>query len=109
MTDSSHSIPGLTAEQLETILALLEKHLPKTTAWIYGSRTKGTARPWSDLDMVVFTTPEKQMAVSDLRDAFDESDLPFRVDLFSWNDIPASFKTNIRDNHITLNPWLQRR
>ena len=70
----------ITAEQRKTVLALLERHLPNTTAWVYGSRAKWTAHPQSDLDMVVFPTPEQEHRVSDLREAFEESDLPFRVD-----------------------------
>ena len=30
----------ITAEQRKTLLALLEKHLPNTSAWVYGSRAK---------------------------------------------------------------------
>ena len=48
----------ITAEQRKTLLALLAKHLLNTSAWAYGSRTKWTARPQSDLDLVVFTKPE---------------------------------------------------
>ena len=44
----------ITAEQRKTVLALLARHLPNTTAWVYGSRVKWTARPESDLDLVVF-------------------------------------------------------
>ena len=50
----------ITAEQRKTVLSLLEKHLPNTTAWVYGSRAKWTARPQSDLDMVVFAIRAKQ-------------------------------------------------
>ena len=48
----------ITSEQRKTVLTLLNRHLPNTTAWVYGSRANWTARPQSDLDMVVFATPE---------------------------------------------------
>ena len=44
----------ITAQQRKTVLALLARHLPNTTAWVYGSRVKWTSRPESDLDLVVF-------------------------------------------------------
>ena len=81
---------------------LLARHLPGVEAWAYGSRAKGTAKPWSDLDLVVFAGPEQKNAVVELREAFEESDLPFRVDLFVWDEIPETFRENIRKEHIVL-------
>ena len=49
----------ITTDQRKTTLALLRKHLPNTTAWVYGSRAKWTSRPQSDLDMVVFASSEQ--------------------------------------------------
>ena len=43
----------ITAEQRGMVLALLNRYLPDTTAWAYGSRVKWTPRPESDLDLVV--------------------------------------------------------
>ena len=92
----------ITAEQRKTVLSLLEKHLPNTTAWVYGSRAKWTARPQSDLDMVVFATPEQSSRVFDLREAFEESNLPFRVDLFVWDDVPERFRKHIKQDYVVL-------
>ena len=92
----------ITADQRKTVLALLARHLPNTTAWVYGSRVKWTARPESDLDLVVFATPERAGRVSDLREAFDESNLPFRVDLFVWDDVPEQFRKQIEAEHVVL-------
>ena len=79
----------------QTLLELLERHLPNTGAWVYGSRAKWTSRPQSDLDLVVFATPEQNGRVSDLREAFEESNLPFRVDLFVWDAVPEQFRKHI--------------
>ena len=92
----------ITAEQRETILMLLDRHLPDTAAWVYGSRAKWTSRPQSDLDLAVFATPEQDSQVAALREAFEESDLPFRVDLFVWDKVPESFRPEIERNHVVL-------
>ena len=92
----------ITAEQRKTVLTLLKRHLPNTTAWVYVSRTKWTASPQSDLDMVVFATPEQSGCVSDLRRAFEESDLLFRVDLFVWDAVPEQFREQIQADHAVL-------
>ena len=92
----------ITAKQRQTVLALLARHLPNTTAWVYGSRAKWTSRPQSDLDMVVFATPEQASRVSDLEEAFEESNLPFRVDLFVWDAVPDQFRKKIEREHVVL-------
>ena len=94
----------ITAEQRKIILTLLNRHLPGTAAWVYGSRAKWTSRPQSDLDMVVFAAPYQRVRVGALRDALEESDLPFRVDLFVWDDIPEAFLKQIERDHVVLKP-----
>jgi len=73
----------ITTGQRRIIFDLLSRHLPHVTVWVYGSRVTWRSRPQSDLDMVVFTTSAEQQQVFDLKEAFEKSDLPFRVDLFS--------------------------
>ena len=92
----------ITAEQHKTILALLAYHLPNTTAWVYGSRVKWTSSPKSDLDVVVFAAPEQAGQVSDLKEAFEESNLTFRVDLFAWDEIPEKSRNTIEAEHVAL-------
>ena len=92
----------ITAMQRKTVLTLLRRHLPRTEAWVYGSRTKWTARPQSDLDLVVFSTPEQRSRIGALREAFEESDLPFRVDLFVWDEVPEEFREEIETEHVVM-------
>lgn len=92
----------ITPEQRAIIIALLNKHLPRTTAWVYGSRANWTSRPESDLDLVVFLAPKQAHAVSNLREAFEESDLPFKVDLFVWDEVPKAFHEAIKRDHVVL-------
>ena len=92
----------ITTDQRKTLLARLKRHLPNTTAWVYGSRVKWTARPQSDLDLVVFTKPDQERRVSELREAFEESNLPFRVDLLVWRTIPEQYRKQIEAEHVVL-------
>ena len=48
----------------EILISLLTSHLPDTPVWAYGSRVSGGAKPWSDLDMVVFTGTEHKHKLS---------------------------------------------
>lgn len=88
--------------QLKIILSLIEKYLPDTTVWAYGSRATWSARPKSDLDLVAFASADQKNAVYDLKEAFEESDLPFRVDFFVWDQVPDEFRVNIERERVVL-------
>ncbi|MDR2117422.1 MAG: nucleotidyltransferase domain-containing protein [Planctomycetaceae bacterium] len=98
----SQDVLNITEEQRYEIISLLDYYLPEVTVWIFGSRIKHSARQNSDLDLVVFTETNNRLNIDALRDAFDESNLPFRVDMHVWNDLPESFKQNIETEHIVL-------
>ena len=101
-TPDSHQDIDLPPEHLGVVRALLQSHLPGVAVWAYGSRVTGNARRYSDLDLVAFPPPEQGKQVQELREAFEESDLPFRIDLFSWSEIPASFHQGIQQKYAVL-------
>jgi predicted nucleotidyltransferase len=92
----------ITAKQREILLSLLRSYLPETTVWVFGSRVKFTSRPGSDLDLAAFVTPEQNSRLAALKEALDESDLPFRVDVLDWNSLPENFKRNIEKEYAVL-------
>lgn len=93
---------NITAPQRKILLDLLQRYIPDTTVWAYGSRVKGTSRPNSDLDLVVFTNAEQDRQVSDLKDALAESNIPFLVDVHVWDEIPARFHDIIRKDYLVI-------
>ena len=86
-------------EHLEIVLALLSKYLPECEVRAFGSRFSGTAKPYSDLDLAVVGQNRLDWRIlSELKEAFQESELPFRVDLLDWNAISDEFRTVIEKN-----------
>ena len=90
---------------LKIVLHILRKHLPKNAqVWVFGSRAKCTARKYSDLDLAIDCgkpIPDKYMI--DLKDAFIESDLPYKVDVIDWYATSNDFKEMIAEDRIALN------
>jgi predicted nucleotidyltransferase len=89
-------------EQRQLLLKLIQDHLPDVKIWAYGSRTDGTARPSSDLDLVVFSRPDQESTVNSLREALEESNLTFRVDLMIWDEMPVAFQQRIKTRYHPL-------
>lgn len=63
----------------------------------FGSRVSGKAKPYSDLDLVV---KEKNRipinTLARLKEDFEESDIPFRVEILDWNGISREFQNIIK-------------
>ncbi len=84
-------------EELKIICDILQQYVPETAVWAFGSRVKGTARKYSDLDLVVIG--KEKMGISKLgrlQEAFQESELPFRVDVLDWHTLSPEFRRVIK-------------
>lgn len=95
-------LPGVTPEQEALLRNLLVRCLPGREVWAFGSRVKGTSRPASDLDLAILIPPGGDVRLAALREALEESDLPFRVDLLEWESLPESFRREIAGHRVRL-------
>ena len=78
---------------LETVKNILRTHAAGMEVRAFGSRVNGTARPYSDLDLVLIGRDALPLTtLGNLKDAFAESDLPIQVDVIDWNATAESFR-----------------
>jgi len=96
------SMIHISSAQRETLAALFEQYLPNVLVWAFGSRVKGNFRPDSDLDLVVFSKPAQSASVSELREALEESSLPFSVDVLLWDEIGSDFRDHILEKYVVF-------
>lgn len=74
--------------------------------FIFGSRVKGTAAKYSDLDICLkddISPYEYEL----LKEKFENSDLPFTVDIVEYNRVSNSFKKIIDEHAIPLASFLE--
>ncbi len=83
----------LSEGELEIVRAILRFHLPtKAKVFAFGSRANGRAKPWSDLDLVIDVGAALPLStLAALADAFDESALPWKVDLVDRASVSSEF------------------
>ena len=98
---------------LAIVRSILTRHVPEHHVYAFGSRVTGNARKASDLDLAIMTKkPLDVVRRADLREAFSESDLPFKVDFLDWADIKEDFKKLILQNRLRIQTgkeWLRRK
>ena len=85
---------------------ILLKYLPPdAVVRVFGSRAKGNARRYSDLDLAIKCSGELTLSQeADLRYAFSESDLPFKVDVVDWLSAPPFLQDIIERDGVPLPP-----
>ncbi len=69
--------------------------------YVYGSRAKKKARKNSDLDLC-YKEQIPGKVISDIKEQFEESDLPFKVDLTSWENMSTTFQKLIEKDLTPL-------
>jgi predicted nucleotidyltransferase len=87
----------LEPKHLVIVQDILKKY--EITAYVFGSRAKNTAKILSDLDLCLKNDYNKS-TVRKLQDAFEESDLPFKVDIVVWSELTESFKNQIESGLV---------
>ena len=95
---------ALKPAELLTVQSVLRTAAPAHEAFIFGSRVRSETdqkplKPHADLDIALRGEPLRPDAMFTLRDAFSQSDLPFRVDVVMQCDLPAHWLSSI--------PWLR--
>ena len=88
---------------LQTIKAILKRHAPACEVRVFGSRYKWTGKDYSDLDLAIVGKSKRTLKeISVLREAFQESDLPFRVDVLDWHAISPEFQKVIEQGYEVI-------
>lgn len=89
--------------QEETIVReILKAHLPDREVWVFGSRIGDNPKPYSDLDLVIRGEAPPSGILTALKEAFEESNLPFQVDVVEWATTSEKFRQIIAANYVTI-------
>jgi type I restriction enzyme S subunit len=93
----------MSAQELALVNALVAEWLPASDVRLFGSRARGTPKPYSDLDLVIMgDTPTPLSTLGQLQEAFACSDLPWRVDVVDWANTAPEFQRHIQANSVSL-------
>jgi predicted nucleotidyltransferase len=109
--NSANALPaepfdGIYIEQheLEIVHDILQRCIPERKVWAFGSRATGARlKRFSDLDLAI----EGKLTLAErarLADEFDESSLPFKVDIVELDEVEEDFRQRVQRDSIEINP-----
>jgi type I restriction enzyme S subunit len=93
----------ISPENWQIVREILQRYVPDREVWAFGSRAKWTAKEFSDLDLAIIgDTPLSIALTADMKEAFQESALPFKIDIVDWASITPSFRQVIQATKIQI-------
>jgi uncharacterized protein len=93
----------LEPSHLDIVRRALAEHVPELEVWAFGSRVAGAPKPHSDLDLALVSNQAIEVGrLARLSLAFEESDLPFRVDLVELGRSSPGFRALVDRQHEVL-------
>lgn len=108
---------GLRPSEIQEIKNLFQKYfgdLPDAKAYLFGSRAKGSQKPFSDIDIAIKSkSPELNKKISLLKEEWESSKLPYKIDITPWKDLYRPYLTEINKTKKSfwepeaeeLHPW----
>jgi len=86
----------------ELLIHIINKHTPKASIYLFGSRSQNRSHPGSDIDLALDSGKKINMKIiSDIIDEISESDIPFFVDVIDLNAIDEHFRKSIEKDLVT--------
>ena len=91
-------------DHLAVVQDILREHLPAgVKVWVFGSRANWTTKDSSDLDLALESESRlNHKLLGALKDAFEDSTLPYTVDIVDQNRIGDSFRQIVESQRVPL-------
>ena len=91
-------------DHLAIVRNILRAHLPTGfNVWVFGSRANWTTKDSSDLDLAVEgPTRLDHKTMGEIEVAFEESNLPYTVDVVDLNAVSHAFKRIVEEQRVAL-------
>jgi len=91
---------AISENSLNLVKDILKNTVPNSEVRVFGSRVNGTNRKHSDLDLALIGKEKFGISIlGNVKEAFMESTLPFRVDVLDYNAVSENFRKIIDANY----------
>lgn len=93
----------LDSDTRSSVITILHRYLPGANTFLVGSRARGTDKRYADIDLLLVSPGHLTRETRALLNVeFDESDIPYKVDLIESDMLAESFRQQLLRNAIPL-------
>lgn len=87
INDTNESVFGIPRTTLHKLIRCISTNPKVEQIILYGSRAKGTYKPFSDIDLTLKGNELTHRDLFQIADAIDDLYMPYEVDLSLWKDL----------------------
>ncbi len=89
--------------QKEKIKEIINRHLDGSTVRIFGLRIDNRSTERSDIDVAIDASHRIDLlTMANIKYDFEESDIPYRVDIVDYNSVSKNFKKIIGSSTLEI-------
>lgn len=83
------------------IIGVISGVMPDAKIYLFGSRARGSNQKSSDIDIALDTGVQlERIEVGEIRDMLNASNIPYKIDVVDFNNIPEPMQENIIKERI---------
>ncbi len=87
---------------IDFIKHTIKSELKNFKLYIFGSRAKNNAKEYSDIDLAIDSPEFTEKVKMKLELVFENSTIPYEVDIINLNTISETFKNIIKDDLLEI-------
>jgi type I restriction enzyme S subunit len=91
-------------EYKKIIIKIIKSHLPNCTIYLFGSRSRTTHSPGSDIDIAIDATEKiDRHIIYKIKEEIEEKNIPFFVDIVDLQSSDENIKSQITKDGVIWN------
>ncbi len=91
-------------ETKHKIINIINALLPQVKIYLFGSRARGTASKWSDIDIAIDAgMPLALTAIDEIMSIFQATNIPYKIEVVDMHRINNDMKASIQKEGIAWN------
>ncbi|PIR42164.1 hypothetical protein CO058_02810 [candidate division WWE3 bacterium CG_4_9_14_0_2_um_filter_35_11] len=92
-------------KDLDIIKEIINNYIDinKNKAFIFGSQATGKTSKSSDIDIAIEGPKLDSQIYFEIKNAFDESDLPYKTDIVEFRNVSSNFQKIAKEKIIPIN------
>ena len=92
----------LDEKYINFIKEIITKYLPDCSIYLFGSRAKRCTKKYSDIDIALNCNNLNENIMLKIKNEFENSTLPYEVDIVDLNNISEVFKGHIINDLVKI-------